>query len=323
MDRVKRYCNYNTDEMNNKKIMPRGSRLDDIDIAKGITIILMIIGHSAIPRLLSNFIFAFHMPLFFLVSGLTTSWSKYSLANFIKHRSRTLLIPFFIYSTVVLTLMEFTDLGSVQDCILNGWGGYSLWFILVLFLSSIVVKVIVSIPLQVYQWLIVFGLTILGAILSYQHLQLPWSISSVPYAAVFVFIGSKAKDLKWLDKLPFFWLVVVSFLLTCLISQLWRLDMAWNNINPVIPLTIGALAGSLFILQLSRYIQQVKVLSRIFVAIGRETYLLVAFSQIIIMILIKYTNFSAPLRYLLLVVVVVVLKFIKDKLNLVLKFKLL
>ena len=42
-------------------------RLQWIDVAKGIGIILMVLGHTSIPQMLSNFIWAFHMPLFFLI----------------------------------------------------------------------------------------------------------------------------------------------------------------------------------------------------------------------------------------------------------------
>ena len=47
-------------------------RLDYIDAAKAIAIILVIIGHSnwlsAIPRV-GRMIYSFHMPLFFIISG--------------------------------------------------------------------------------------------------------------------------------------------------------------------------------------------------------------------------------------------------------------
>ena len=39
-------------------------RISWIDIEKGLAIVLMVIGHSALPQNLSNFIFAFHMPVF-------------------------------------------------------------------------------------------------------------------------------------------------------------------------------------------------------------------------------------------------------------------
>lgn len=40
-----------------------------ITITKGLCIILMVIGHSGCPVLLSKFIYIFHMPVFFFFSG--------------------------------------------------------------------------------------------------------------------------------------------------------------------------------------------------------------------------------------------------------------
>lgn len=45
-------------------------RINYFDIAKGLGILLMIIGHMPIKNeYLKNFIFCFHMPLFFIISG--------------------------------------------------------------------------------------------------------------------------------------------------------------------------------------------------------------------------------------------------------------
>jgi fucose 4-O-acetylase-like acetyltransferase len=50
-----------------------GSRLEHIDVAKGIGIILVVLGHNWIIRTekgeLFRIIFSFHMPLFFFLSG--------------------------------------------------------------------------------------------------------------------------------------------------------------------------------------------------------------------------------------------------------------
>lgn len=40
-----------------------------LDIAKAICIILMVIGHSGCPAYLSRFLYMFHMPCFFFISG--------------------------------------------------------------------------------------------------------------------------------------------------------------------------------------------------------------------------------------------------------------
>lgn len=45
-------------------------RIENIDIAKGIGIILMVIGHACYPHIyIFNCIYIFHMPLFFFLSG--------------------------------------------------------------------------------------------------------------------------------------------------------------------------------------------------------------------------------------------------------------
>ena len=49
--------------------MEQETRLDYIDIFKGFGIILMIMGHIGFGSLFAFFIHAFHMPIFFFISG--------------------------------------------------------------------------------------------------------------------------------------------------------------------------------------------------------------------------------------------------------------
>ena len=109
-----------------------------LDVAKGITIILMVLGHSSIPDGLSRFIYAFHMPLFFISSGWVTNFSKYNIVDFILHKARTLLLPFIIYSAFVLASINYLDKCSFALWIKTGWGGYALWFIPVLYFALVI-----------------------------------------------------------------------------------------------------------------------------------------------------------------------------------------
>lgn len=47
-------------------------RIEWVDIAKGIAIMLMVIGHEVSNGLVYALIFSFHMPLFFILSGYTS-----------------------------------------------------------------------------------------------------------------------------------------------------------------------------------------------------------------------------------------------------------
>ncbi len=76
-----------------------------ISIMKGIAIILMVIGHAEAPELITNFIYTFHMPLFFMAAGyffdrkyLADPWT------FCRKRFSGLYIPFLKWALVFLVL---------------------------------------------------------------------------------------------------------------------------------------------------------------------------------------------------------------------------
>lgn len=70
------------------------------DLMKGIAILAMLCGHCVIPEVLHRFIYMWHMPLFFMVSGYffhIKLWKK-SLESSI----RGLLVPYVITCGIVL-----------------------------------------------------------------------------------------------------------------------------------------------------------------------------------------------------------------------------
>lgn len=80
-------------------------RNNAIAITKAIAIILMVIGHAEVPELLTNFIYTFHMPVFFITAGyffkrkyLSDPWS------FCTKRFKGLYVPFVTWSLVFLCL---------------------------------------------------------------------------------------------------------------------------------------------------------------------------------------------------------------------------
>lgn len=83
----------------NKKIVYSNDRIVWVDTAKGLGIILMIIGHLDPPgSFLHRWIYSFHMPLFFILSGFVFNWKKYSSVSyrtFFRKKSKQLLLPYF------------------------------------------------------------------------------------------------------------------------------------------------------------------------------------------------------------------------------------
>ena len=72
-----------------------GRRID-LDVAKGIGIIMVVWAHASGP--LSDYITQFHMPFFFFVSGLLYKNSNISCQEYIKKKVKTLLMPFWCWN---------------------------------------------------------------------------------------------------------------------------------------------------------------------------------------------------------------------------------
>lgn len=295
-----------------------------LDVAKGITIILMVLGHSSIPDGLSRFIYAFHMPLFFISSGWVTNFTKYNIVDFILHKARTLLLPFIIYSAIVLVLINYWDKSSFVLWIKTEWGGYALWFIPVLYFALVISQFIYKLENRGIRLTILFMILVGAAVLSYNKIVLPWNLASVPYAIVCIMIGAELNKFQNKIAVTSVGALVALALVTLLISMKWRLDMAWNNITPIIPITIGAISGTILVYMISVFVdQKLPICSRMFQSIGRETYLILALSQIVIIYLNEIFSLSGIVKYSLLVLILVALKFIKDFINRILTIKLL
>lgn len=296
-----------------------------LDIAKGIAIILMVIGHTSIHIAASNFIYAFHMPLFFMASGFTSNYRKHSPMDYIFHKASAILLPFAVYSVIVACLLHYLLGNDVISLLSNGWGGYALWFIPVLYLASIL-AMLVSLAESTYlRYLLMLCLIAFGCWLSYYNISLPWALSTVPYAAFLILVGAELKRFqKWIEASSHYWDIVLLLSATAVISQFHRLDMAWNHITPVIPLTIGAITGTLSVFRVSVLIERsIKWCASLLQKIGRETYIVVAFSQITILCINHFFAINPILKYTLLVVVLILLKYTKDAINRMAKIKIL
>jgi len=295
------------------------NRIVWIDIAKGITIILMVIGHSTIPSWLSSFIWSFHMPLFFIASGWTTKIRMYSNGEFIKRKTINLLIPFISYSLIVLIVESIMGILDISAWVKIGWHGYALWFIPVLFVSSILAKIILDVDNQVLIVLCGIVLALVGSFFCHEEISLPWTMSSVPLATFFIITGACCRNITIFKS----HLTILCLIITILISQKWRLDMASNHILPIIPIVVGAIAGTFMVFSISTFIAKyAKTMSKCLGAIGRETFMILAFSQIIIMALRHYTPLGGILRYIILIVTLLCLKFLKDRANHLVSFKI-
>lgn len=79
-------------------------RVGYIDVAKGVGIILVILGHSMYGNVfLKNVIYSFHMPFFFMLSGYFLNFER-SIKSSVQKSFRMLLIPYFAVCFIQILL---------------------------------------------------------------------------------------------------------------------------------------------------------------------------------------------------------------------------
>lgn len=71
------------------------------DYAKFVAIYLVVLGHADLPSGdFRNFIYLFHLPLFFLISGYFDNSLKYNFKTFIVHNFKLLLVPYLCFNVI-------------------------------------------------------------------------------------------------------------------------------------------------------------------------------------------------------------------------------
>ncbi len=118
-DCTEKKCRNNEDEKNiqlgkMEKVVKRNS---EIDVLKGLGMLLVIIGHTTNDKTLFSFIYSFHMPLFFFISGILFNPTKYdTLKTLLVSKVKTLLIPyvFFFFITYFYWLIIEKNLRSID-----------------------------------------------------------------------------------------------------------------------------------------------------------------------------------------------------------------
>ncbi|CAN5290205.1 acyltransferase [soil metagenome] len=133
-------------------------RLAWLDVAKGIGIILVVYGHQLRAQMAAGkvdpswhaplqdaMIYAFHMPLFFFISGLTIerTYRRVSGLQFLRTRFSTLLYPYVLWSLVSVALATVghryvQHQVSLGDALEIGWKPlFQYWFLYALFICQL------------------------------------------------------------------------------------------------------------------------------------------------------------------------------------------
>lgn len=284
-------------------------RIDYVDIAKGIGIVLVVMGHNdfaLISPFAHKLIYSFHMPMFFFMSGM---FFKPDLPfwMYICYRFNRVFKPFlFMILFIYFASISFSNVGIPEATrrlikALYGNGHYldwvQLWFLPHLFAVSLfayfffqAIRRTHAVPLRWVILPVVYAAGVLGIALFYPFeinvLGREFTVFGLPFSLDLVFVSS------------FFFILGYEFNkkrndpllenpLVLFVSGLTLIFLVWyfpstidfnTRLFESLPInTIEALLGILFILAISKQMERVGWLSSVFRYIGRASLIILIF----------------------------------------------
>ena len=266
------------------KVLKLSARNSTIDNIKAVGIILVIMGHVSQEAFLSRWIYSFHMPLFFFISGVCFLFSRKD--NFIFRKVKSILVPYFCFGVASLLYWAFweakfreipitTDIikgqmfnllgilmhrGGVNDYLFN----VVLWFLPCLF----VVEILLFTTEKVVKSRCCIGAVIItAAVISWiynRYISYPLffrvdvAVTVMPFALIGVLINEKFiafcnRKSYVLDGVLFVFSLGLSIILCHWIS---RLDLNVQRYpSPYFILYFQAMVGILLVTIISKYIK--------------------------------------------------------------------
>ena len=248
------------------------------DIAKGIGIILVVLGHmisrNSVP---STMIYAFHMPLLFFLSGCCTDM-QVSVKCMAEKKYRQLIIPCFFF-TFVGSFVDYYFLGNSKafTC-LSYIFPFGLWFLPILFFASIICCIALKYIKNRFLLIIFFILIIYLSKYKYTPPNItnmfPYHIHFLAFEIQFVILGHFFH--KEIEKKYFhinnkvIWLIFM--LLLFVVDVIVLIPSSVNPISISLLNTMAAFCGIFIVLYLSKLIVNKK--SGIFDYLGRNTIII-------------------------------------------------
>ena len=216
-----------------------GKRIEYIDAAKGLAMILVVIGHCHWKgHLAGSLIYSFHMPLFFIISGffLKQLTLRKSVVRSAVNYLRPYLITYCILLAISLVATSIKGADLLEDlwkCVKTAFYGGKcpgckghfigpMWFLLGLFWAVITYSFLRNRMREPYRAVCVWVL-LFAAILSYKVWQLPLCLQSGMAAVVYIWIGDLIRTHDLLRKFGYGLRIPASVIATLLFIDALRM----------------------------------------------------------------------------------------------------
>ena len=305
-----------------------------VDVAKGIGVYLVFIGHmwyACTPQIFLQFIYSFHVPFFFVLSGFVFDVGKKSqdFFGFVLSKAKRLLLPIVIFNFVCALLFiptKWEELGIIGflneifcfrgSCFFNKPS----WFFLTLFEIYVLMYLlrISQMGLRAKTVLmLLFALA--GFFVAKYDVVLYLGIDRVLITASFFILGSIARSIYEKKRIPpwgHYIIIVVSVIALILFGMIVneRVSINFRIFGYYPAFLLAGISGSICFCYLSRLISNLcRRLSKHLIGIGRDSVFIIGthhlltfvFCQIGIVKGIAYTWYFSVIAILLTVVLIV------------------
>lgn len=271
----------------------KSNRINWVDQAKGIGILLVVIGHMTIPLKLSILIFSFHMPLFFFISGYLFNEKKYAsdFKTIVISKFSTLVWPFVTFTFLALFLRSMYDYKNTVETFdyvgfLIGMDSINvpLWFLTALFSTEIIFSQIIR--FSKHRLAVIVG-TILVLMMAgflnayFWHVEIFYNLHIALIALSFFLGGWLFKRYGLFEtivntKTLIIYLFVSSVVLFYFSLNNSKLDMLESNYGNIIYVLIAAFAGIVSSVLLAKLFQQIKYVRSFFSYLGKNSLIILA-----------------------------------------------
>lgn len=286
------------------------NRLEWIDIAKGIGMILVILGHCvAFGGKIHNLIFAFHMPLFFCLSGIV--FKEYSIKENIIKKTKSLLAPYVYFCVVgaliTLAIPEWRASLGLKDVLKDMYLGNpncfqvsSVWFLIALFWVSILYNLLVKIDFKM-RLIIIIALLLVGfgfSIVNINFLpsyRLPLNLDVALIALFFFWFGTITKLMIERMAIISFLLIGIVFIATMIING--RVNLHGLTFNNPFLYIIESLSGTITLLFVVRKIKGKNAIRNGLTYIGKNTLIILGTQALLIRLYILVINHIGSYKY--------------------------
>lgn len=292
-------------------------RIEWLDIAKGIGILLVVLSHCLnINEKPAQILFTFHMPMFFLLSGYVFSGED-RFPVLVKKKAESLLLPYYGYIllglVVSLLLPQWRSGLSVSGIQKDLWIGNpevmhnsSIWFLVCLFYVTLLFHGIQKLPIYLQIpavivcgflscWYAESRFTVLG------YDRLPQNLDVALMAVVFFAAGYYIKSCRIMDWITGHWWTELAVALLSAVCLFWVYSQnGYVNIrsilfgNPIL-YVMGGLSGSFAVIGISALITRLSTgfpayVKQVFQWFGRHSLTFLGLQSLLIRLYVLFMD---------------------------------